>query len=502
MLVLTYGSPASDTQRRVFAVLHGLGLGAQHRRGVAVIGDGFERFGPIAGVVCTPEAMAVLATREVGGAAGYLFAPLRGTWTIGGTPALVDGIAQNPVGPIDAALKHVVAAVRRGGLDPGYVQSIVAVDGPVTGVAQPETERGQGVIVARAAPEELIAAINIATANREPGLPSTWTTADLAGMLEVLGFDCSSLSNELLTHEGFPYSPYVLRPTSQDDIPFSRPEAPAPGATRELRSHAARPEPVPVSSVLAGSHAPGADHRPTGAIPAVTPAVAAGAVAPGVTEGPRALLNDPADEPERTRSPLRWLIPVVVLALVVAGVWFGWSALFGNGSGKDAGTPAAQSASAAATQPKDAVPQESGGYTFTPALVEAQTDCAAHSYGQIKEFFAQTACTSLTRGLFLGTVDGKQVIVTLAAVTMPTDDSAAALKAKTDTDGTGNVNDLLREGKAPAGLPGKEVLADSEYASSVNGKVVRIVQAAFVDGSAPTPKVDAAADAALQLKLS
>ena len=77
----------------------------------------------------------------------------------------------------------------------------------------------------------------------------------------------------------------------------------------------------------------------------------------------------------------------------------------------------------------------------------------------------------------------------------------AERRRKADTDGTGNVNDLLRESTASAGLPAKEVLADGEYASSVNGQVVRIAQAAYVDGAESTPKVDAAADAALSLKL-
>ena len=132
----------------------------------------------------------------------------------------------------------------------------------------------------------------------------------------------------------------------------------------------------------------------------------------------------------------------------------------------------------------------------------SQKDCAAHAYGAIKDYLSAHPCTGMKRAIFLTTVDGKQAVVSLAEVTMPDADTAATLKATADTDGTGNVNDLLRESAPSAGLPSKEVLADSEYASSVDGTVVRIAQAAFVDGAKPTAKVDAAADAALALKLS
>lgn len=461
MLVLTHGYPASEAQRRVFGMLHRMGLGVRQRRGVVVIGDGFERFGPVAGLICTPEAIAVLAVRAVSGADGYLFAPSRGGWTIGGRPALVDGGGTNPIPEVDRALKQIVATVRGGGLDPGYLQSLIVADGPVTGVAQPETERGAGVVVAPATTEGIIEAIDLATVNREPGLTGSWTTADLTRLLGLLGFDCSGLDTALLTGEGFPYSPYALRLT------------------------------------------PAADQRPTGPIPAVTPAVERAAVLePAEPAGPASLLRAPDDELEPRRSPWRWLVPLLVLAAVVAGVWFGWGTLFAGRSdgARDTGSPTTPSATTAAA-PAPAHDQQAGGYAFSEQATDQVTECSAHAYGQIQQYLAAHPCTSMSRGLYLTTVEGKQVVVAIAEVTMPDADAAAGLKTKADTDGTGNVNDLLREGNVPAGLPGKEVLKNSEYASSIDQTVVRIAQAAFVDGSPTTPGVDAAADAALELSL-
>ncbi|WP_106848135.1 hypothetical protein [Blastococcus sp. Marseille-P5729] len=505
MLVLTHGSPAHEAQRRTFKVLHDFGLGAQERRGLVVLGDGFERFGPIAGVVCTPEAMAVIAAHEITGADGYLFAPLRGGWTIGGRPALVDGSGTNPVPQVDAAAKQIVAAARRGGLDPGYVQAILVLDGPITGIAQPETQRGGGVAIVPLSPEGLRQAVDVASTNREPGLASIWTTADVIELLQVLGFDARDLDVQLLTAEGFPYSPYVLRPTSTDDVPFSRPES-TPRATRALRHLSDRPGGLSIASVLGAA---AGDQRPTGPVPQVTPPLRAAPVEAPPPTGPAALLVDPEHEPEPRRSPWRWLVPLLALAVLVAAIWIGATTLLGDADKPDADTVPSSAAEGdgppaggSESDPSEPGPQEAGGYTFQQTAADQVQDCASHAFGQAGDFLAEHACTSMERAIYLTTVDGKQVVISLAEVQMPDAGSAAELKALLDTEGTGNVNDLLRENKAPEGSPPKEVLGDSEYASSVDGEQVRIVLAAYADGAAPTAKVDAAADAALALKIS
>ncbi|MFV0532332.1 MAG: hypothetical protein ACK5MR_01600 [Cumulibacter sp.] len=483
----------NDAQRRVFAILHGLGPGPARRRGIAVLGDGFSRFGPVAGVICTPEAIAVLGACTVSGGDGYLFAPLRGAWTIGGSPAQIDGIGANPVYDVDGALKRIVAEIRRGGLDPGPVQSLIAVDGSISGVAQPETERGQGVVVTHTEPDAFVAGIDRAMVDRAAGLSGAWTTADVIGALQALGFDAADIDVEQLTKEGFAYSPYVLRPTLIDDVPFAR-EEPDARAVRPLRSHSA-PEPT-------GDTAEG-DQRPTGAIPAVTPPLAdtPAAHAPAhASAAPGPLLPMSESEPERQRSNWRWLVPLVALLAVGAGVVIASIALFGSSSNENGADRDKDSAAASAEPPKADGVQSIGGYDFEPGPVDSQIDCAEHAYGDVQEYFAANPCTGLDRSLFLTEVDGKSVALSVVSVTMPDAAGAASLKSMTDTEGTGNVTDLLREGVLPDGYPTSDILVAGEYASAVTGAELRIVEAAFVDGSTTTPTVDAAADAALQLE--
>lgn len=504
MLLLTHGSPTNDAQRRVFALLHEMGAGAAHRRGVAVLGDGFARFGPVSGVVCTPEAMAVVSAHPVSGGDGYLFAPLQGPWRLGGQTAQIDGLGANPVQQVDQAVKRIVAAVRRGGLDPGHVQSVIAVTGPVSGVAQPETERKQGVVVATAEPEPFADALELATVNRDAGLSGAWTTADVTGVLEALGFDCSSLDVELFTREGFPYSPYVLRPTSLEDTPFSRRET-NPAAVRPLRSHGVpQAAATPAAGAVLPSGARVDGGPPTGGGPAALRVVSGSSPAgpAGTTGGPAALLREPDDEPGDSAggrgSAWRWLVPLAVLLLVGAGIWFGANALLGSD-----GDPATGEQAAAADDGTggSTATQSVAGFTFAPGANDSVTACAAHAYGEVQSYLADEPCTGMVRALFLTEVDDQPVAVAVAEVTMPDADGAATLKAMTDTSGTGNVNDLLREGVQPAGYPSADVIVAGEYASSVSGNKVRIVEAAFADGSASTANVDAAADAALQLEL-
>ncbi|WP_219414814.1 hypothetical protein [Pseudonocardia nigra] len=77
---------------------------------------------------------------------------------------------------------------------------------------------------------------------------------------------------------------------------------------------------------------------------------------------------------------------------------------------------------------------------------EADDDCAAHSYGQVQEFFRAQPCATLFRALF--TVrDARRnvVLVAVAWVEMPDAASAREYHRLVDTHGTGNVTELSRE---------------------------------------------------------
>lgn len=72
-------------------------------------------------------------------------------------------------------------------------------------------------------------------------------------------------------------------------------------------------------------------------------------------------------------------------------------------------------------------------------------DCAAHSYGLVREFFQENPCSALFRALF-EVHDGRVVVlVAVAWVDMPDVRQARAFKDLVDRDGTGNITELSRE---------------------------------------------------------
>jgi len=91
----------------------------------------------------------------------------------------------------------------------------------------------------------------------------------------------------------------------------------------------------------------------------------------------------------------------------------------------------------------------SRGLRVTERGVDADDDCAAHSYGQVREFFGRQPCTALYRALF-EVRDGRvTVVVAVAWVDMPDDDQARRLQQLVDRNGTGNLTELTKEGRGP-----------------------------------------------------
>ncbi|MEJ7705691.1 MAG: hypothetical protein WKF47_19675 [Geodermatophilaceae bacterium] len=95
------------------------------------------------------------------------------------------------------------------------------------------------------------------------------------------------------------------------------------------------------------------------------------------------------------------------------------------------------------------------------------------------EFFGTTPCDGLSRALFTATIDEAPAVLSVSVVTMPDEASAAALRELADTNGTGNVSDLLRAGVQIDGGPSELVAA--AYDSELSGTEVRIVEVAWVD---------------------
>jgi hypothetical protein len=197
----------------------------------------------------------------------------------------------------------------------------------------------------------------------------------------------------------------------------------------------------------------------------------------------------------RRRTALMALLGVLAVAVLGIGAW-----LFlrdGDGSGNaDAGT--------ATPETQDSGPEVGdvevvAGTEYRVEAVQVDDTCAGHAYGDTAAFFAELDCTGLSRALYSTQVDGAAVVVAVARVQMPDTGAARNLQALTDRNGSGNVNDLLREGVRYTGSP--DELSGAEYASALSGTAVTIVESAWVDEDAAgsSTEVDAVADAGLTL---
>lgn len=192
---------------------------------------------------------------------------------------------------------------------------------------------------------------------------------------------------------------------------------------------------------------------------------------------------DSDERPDEPRSKLRlvalllagWLV-VSLLVLVVLLV------ISGRHSANQAQGPTqTPSSSAAASRP----PASSGAAPTLPdgwvkEASDRQTDCAAHAYGQVQSWFAQHPCVSVERLLASTNQRGRAVVIASNVVTLRSAAEAQAYLTLVNTDGTGNISDLLREGASYAGGPSK--LPDAAFASRLDGNKVYVAEAGYVGG--------------------
>jgi hypothetical protein len=114
------------------------------------------------------------------------------------------------------------------------------------------------------------------------------------------------------------------------------------------------------------------------------------------------------------------------------------------------------------------------GVRVTARATDDASDCVAHSYGQVQDFFRRHPCSALVRAqLELQDRRGDVVLVPIAWVEMPTADEAGALKTLLDGSGTGNITELSRE----QGRYRSVRYTGSAYASRLDGRIVVNAQA-------------------------
>ncbi|MCV2490865.1 hypothetical protein OF117_16035 [Geodermatophilus sp. YIM 151500] len=280
----------------------------------------------------------------------------------------------------------------------------------------------------------------------------------------------------------------------------------------------AEPDEEPGAPAAGGPAADEAGRPRTAVLPPVAPAAVAPAALPGADAVPWPAADAapwPAadavpgsgaeDAPARRRLPRPGrrvlLVGTAVLVLVLAlGV-----GVVGLLRGGEEGPPVADAPTDPVAPPADPGPQPGAtavvdGVTFTLQAVQVDRTCADHAYGEVAAFFAGGDCTGLARALYSAELDGRPVVVSVARVRMPDTAAARALQGLADTNGTGNVNDLLREGVRYPGGP--EKLSGAEYASALSGPAVTIVESSWVQpDSGSAGEIDAVAGAGLELEL-
>lgn len=112
-------------------------------------------------------------------------------------------------------------------------------------------------------------------------------------------------------------------------------------------------------------------------------------------------------------------------------------------------------------------------------VTDVITDCAGHSRGKAQASFKAENCLKATRTLATGEVNGRPVLFVVSRIEMATGEAAASVKQVLDGSGTGNLNDLLRDGKTYQGAPAKMPI--SGYASLQAGTVLTVAEAGFID---------------------
>jgi hypothetical protein len=141
------------------------------------------------------------------------------------------------------------------------------------------------------------------------------------------------------------------------------------------------------------------------------------------------------------------------------------------------------------------------GATAAPAYdVKASdviTDCASHSRLRTRTSFQDHNCVKATRTLATGLVGGRKTLFVVSRIEMGSADEATSIKRVLDASGTGNLNDLLREGKFFAGGP--RTMPRSGYASVLRDDVVVVSEAGFIDGGSSSSANPALRTAAMQM---
>ena len=218
--------------------------------------------------------------------------------------------------------------------------------------------------------------------------------------------------------------------------------------------------------------------------------------------------RSPADAARRARvrtGRMLFLLGLVLVAALSSVVWWSIRHDAGGEPNPQAAQPSSRETSGGGTQggDKDEGSQQpqtlrAGHFTFE-ALAPVQTSerCDRVSYGKVRSWFADHPCREVVRGLFSVQEGSRRAAVSVVLVTLPSEQRARQLKKLTDTNGTGNVSDLIKDGTVQ--LPGVPKVAGGNYASGVVGPRLTIVEASFYGNTKKRALLNDITAAAVQL---
>lgn len=112
--------------------------------------------------------------------------------------------------------------------------------------------------------------------------------------------------------------------------------------------------------------------------------------------------------------------------------------------------------------------------------VDADGDCAGHSYGQVREYFVREPCSALYRALLEVSDGSSTAVLAVAWVDMADAAEAREFQRLVDVHGTGNATELTGEGTPPTSVR----WTGRHYASVRDDVTVLNAQAEPVGGTA------------------
>lgn len=375
-------------------------------------------------------------------------------------PDGVLGLAALPAGEREAARESVVAGGGPGP-EPLPASSRPSTDGPTAQAVLDELDR-------------LLTLTDPPCAAPRRVLPSVGEEDDARGALTapVGSFRVIDVADLRRLLVAFRLGDHVPEEARLAEAGFLTPDTPA------LQAGAA-PETTPVPVQDAGSSPaaradPPSEGRaplpPTGRLPASAPE-SSGPPAGGAGIGALARAGRAARSGRYGRRAPEWVwgwrgltVAAVAAFLVALGLAF----LVGRAAtGGDPG-------------PDPSATRVVDGVTYTRQVATTDASCDGHAYNRAADFLRERGCLHLDRSLWSGNAEGQEVVIAVATVQLADTTTATAFRSLVDTDGTGNVSDLLREGRGYPGAP--QALSGQGYASAQLGDRVVVAEA---DGIAP-----------------